>query len=71
LILSKIKPIPKGDETDILNYRPIATLPVFSKILEKIMCKGLNSFIKKNRYFQMLNLDSEKQNQSNMPATYF
>jgi hypothetical protein len=45
---SKIKPIPKGgDERDILNYRLISILSVFSKILEKIMCKRLNSFIEK------------------------
>jgi hypothetical protein len=40
LKLSKIILIPKNsDERDILNYRMISILPVFSKILEKIMCK--------------------------------
>jgi hypothetical protein len=43
LKLSKIIPIPKSsDVRDISNYRPIYTLPVFSKILEKIMCKSVN-----------------------------
>jgi hypothetical protein len=38
LKISKMKPIPKGgDKRDILNYRPISILSVFSKILEKIM----------------------------------
>jgi hypothetical protein len=49
LKLSKIVPIPKsGDVRDMSNYRPISILPVFSEILEKIMCKRLNSFIGKN-----------------------
>jgi hypothetical protein len=49
LKISKIKPIPKGgDKGDILNYRPISILSLFSKILEKIMCKRLNSYIEKN-----------------------
>jgi hypothetical protein len=49
LKLSKIIPIPKsGDVRDMSNYRPISILSVFSKILEKIMCKRLNSFIGKN-----------------------
>jgi hypothetical protein len=48
LKILKIKPIPKGDEREILNYRPISILSVFSKILEKILCKRLNSFIEKN-----------------------
>jgi hypothetical protein len=47
--ISKIRPILKGgDEINISNYRPISILPVFSKILEKIMYKRLNSFIEKN-----------------------
>jgi hypothetical protein len=47
--ISKIRPILKGeDESNISNYRPISILPVFSKILEKIMFKRLNSFIEKN-----------------------
>jgi hypothetical protein len=49
LKISKIKPIPKGgDKRDILNYRQISILSLFSKILEKIMCKRLNSYIEKN-----------------------
>jgi hypothetical protein len=63
--ISKIKPISKGgDERNILNYRPIFILPVFSKMLEKIMYKRLNSFIeKKIIYCPMSTLDLGKENQ--------
>ena len=46
--IAKITPIhKKGDKQDIQNYRPIAVLPVFSKILEKIMYNRLLCFLKK------------------------
>jgi hypothetical protein len=48
LMKAKISPLfKKGDKQDIQNYRPIAVLPVFSKILEKIMYNRLLSFLKK------------------------
>ena len=44
---AKIRPLfKKGDRQDIQNYRPIAVLSVFSKILEKIMYNRLLSFLK-------------------------
>ena len=47
--ISKIVPLFKsGDKTVFTNYRPVALLPQFSKILEKLFCKRLNSFIDKN-----------------------
>jgi hypothetical protein len=46
--IAKITPLfKKGDKQDIQNYRPIAVLPVFSKILEKIMYNRLLGFLKK------------------------
>ena len=45
---AKISPLfKKGDKQDIRNYRPIAVLSVFSKILEKIMYNRLLCFLKK------------------------
>ena len=37
----------EGDTTDILNYRPISTLTIYSKIFEKLVHKRLISFISK------------------------
>jgi hypothetical protein len=39
----------KGGRSDYKKYRPISVLPVFSKILERIMFNRLISFVIKNR----------------------
>ena len=54
LKISRVTPVFKnGITTDPANYRPIAILSPFSKILEKIVSEQLNSFIKKyNILFQ-------------------
>lgn len=47
-----IKPIyKKGEKTNPTNYRPIALLPVISKIFEKAMCIRLYSFCEKYSIF--------------------
>ena len=47
--MSLVTPIYKtGDKTKFTNYRPISVLPWFGKILEKIMCKRLTSYITKH-----------------------
>lgn len=49
LKVSKIIPIHKGDSLfEMSNYRPISLLPIFSKILEKLMYSRVIDFI--NRY---------------------
>ena len=46
---AKVSPIFKtGDNTLLGNYRPISVLPVFSKILERIMYNRLYNFLVKN-----------------------
>ena len=48
LKVSKILPIHKGDSVfEMSNYRPISLLPIFSKILEKLMYSRVISFIKR------------------------
>ena len=47
--IAKIIPLFKnGDKSVFTNYRPVALLPQFSKILEKLFCKRLNEFIDKH-----------------------
>jgi len=49
LKVGRITPIYKsGDKTKVNNYRPISSLPILSKIFEKLMCRRLLSFINSN-----------------------
>ena len=48
LKISKTIPIfKKGKRSDPSNYRPIAILPILSKILEKLICKRLVDYVEK------------------------
>ena len=52
LKIARVTPIFKaGDKQLISNYRPISVLPVFSKILEKIVYKRLSDFIENHELF--------------------
>ena len=47
--IAKVIPLYKAGEKDQLsNYRPVSLLPQFSKILEKLFVKRLDSFIEKH-----------------------
>ena len=47
--IAKVIPIHKSGDTASMNqYRPISLLPVFSKLLEKLMYNKIMSFIEKN-----------------------
>ena len=51
LKLAKIVPLhKKGDIHDMSNYRPIAILPVFAKILEKIINHRLYDFLQNKNF---------------------
>ena len=51
--LAKIIPLYKnsGEKTDQTKYRPIALLPVFSKVIEKVMAKALNRHLENNSLY--------------------
>lgn len=41
-----VKPLfKKSDKEDLANYRPIALIPIFSKVIEKIMYDSINNFL--------------------------
>ena len=47
--ISRVTPIYKsGEVTDTGNYRPIATLSSFSKVLERLIYNQLYLFLEKN-----------------------
>ena len=50
--IAKVIPIYKSsDKTLLKNYRPISLLPAFSKVIEKLMCKKITSFMNTNNLF--------------------
>jgi len=52
LKVSKVKPIfKKGDKSKMSNYRPVALLPVFSKIYERAMYNRLVEYLESNNLF--------------------
>ena len=49
LKFATVIPAHKGDSKLLVNnYRPISLLPIFSKIIERLIYKRLNSFLKEN-----------------------
>lgn len=52
LKISIIKPMHKKDEkTKMCNYRPVALIPIFAKIFEKVIYNRLNNYFEKNNIF--------------------
>ena len=48
-ITNMVLPLYKGGESKLLvNYRPVSVLPVFSKVLERLMYNRINKFIEEN-----------------------
>jgi hypothetical protein len=49
---AKVKPLyKKGDKYDMHNYRSISVIPVFAKLLEKLMYNRMLSFLSENKIF--------------------
>ena len=52
LKIAKITPIfKKDDRTLFTNYRPISLLPIFSKVIETVICIQINDFFVENKLF--------------------
>jgi hypothetical protein len=52
LKIAKVRPLFKSDDRRIMNnYRPISVLPIFSKIIEKLMHKRIYNFLDRNKSF--------------------
>ena len=50
LKVARVNPIHKSGQHDLIdNYRPISTLPVFSKVFEKLTYKRMENFIHKHK----------------------
>ena len=63
LKIAKIIPIHKGQDIKIAgNYRPISSLSIFEKLNEKVMCKRLKSFLKKNYILYKYQIDFKENN---------
>ena len=61
LKLAEIAPIHKGkSKLDYTNYRPISILPIFSKVIEKLMYKRLLSFVYKNKILYPLQYEFQE-----------
>ena len=66
LKIAKVIPaFKKGDKENVENYRPISILPVFSKVLERIMYNRLyeyfmnNNLLQKNQFGFQINNSTE------------
>ena len=65
--LAKVIPIYKsGDATSISNYRPVSILPLFSKILERLVYNRLISFISKHNILYKHQFGFRKNHSTNM-----
>ena len=61
--IAKIKPLFKAGERDIVsNYRPISILPVFSKLLERIMYNRVYAHVTSNSLLYMKQFGFQSQN---------
>ena len=63
LKFAKVTPIHKGNsKSELGNYRAISILPLFSKILEKLVNIRIIKFLNKNKIISNINMDFKKAN---------
>ena len=61
LKIAKVLPFYKGGASKLLvNYRPVSVLPVFSKVLERLMYNRINEFIEENHVLYNLQFGFRK-----------
>ena len=61
LKLAKVIPIHKGDSVlKVSNYRPISLLPIFSKIMERLIYNQFMEYIEKNKILSNLQFGFQK-----------
>lgn len=72
LKISIVKPVfKKGDKTNMNNYRPIALLPIFGKILEKVIYKCLYPFFESHNIFSSSQYGFRKNKSTNVAIFNF
>ena len=60
--IAKIEPLFKADETELVsNYRPISLLPLFSKLLERIMYNRIYDHVTTNKLLYEKQFGFQKQ----------
>lgn len=71
LKVARVTPIYKADDPYIMsNYRPISVLPVFSKILEKLMLKRLSHFFEQFNIFYKLQFGFRSRHSTSLALIY-
>ncbi len=67
LKIARVVPLYKADNNMLVNnYRPVSVLPVFSKILERLMYNRLYAFIIKHDIFYKYQFGFQKGHSTNM-----
>ena len=67
LKIARVIPIFKaGDTSSFTNYRPVSVLPLFSKILERLMYTRLLSFINKHNLLYKFQFGFRSQHSPNL-----
>jgi len=70
--IAKVVPIFKsGENISMNNYRPISLLPAFSKLLEKLVCKRLTTFLEQNKILYEHQYCFRKKNTTIHPIMHF
>ena len=71
LKLARVIPLFKaGDVTSFSNYRPVSVLPLFSKILERLMYSRLLLFINENKLLYAFQFGFRKDHSPNLALVY-